>query len=60
LHKPKQVLEIRRLRQLNYIEAEKIESNVARDYIGQYGLNKVRGGDLVSKNNYTARFGRYF
>lgn len=56
-HKPLKIFIEEDLGYVSKNHAEKYENKVTRDLMKQYGINKVRGGDLTSTDDYILRFG---
>ena len=58
LHKPLSILDRRDLKLTTREKAERYEDKVTRKYIKAYGLDNVRGGDIVSTDELISRFGK--
>lgn len=59
-YKPLEIYDQKYLGDLNLEEAEAYENKVTREYMKAKGINNVRGGDLVQKDDYIVRFGYIF
>lgn len=60
LHKPIEIYESRALGPITKDEAESEENLKVREYIQEYGLDNVRGGDLSQTQKYSAFAHRIF
>lgn len=58
-YKPEETIELRDLGILKRVDAEKEEKKITLEYIGKFGQDNVRGGDLNYSGKYFKRFGRF-
>lgn len=59
-YRPVGIAETRSLGITTYKEAQIQENKVTREYMKQYGVNSVRGGDLTMTSELVVRFGYIF
>lgn len=59
-HGYKRTLQIHDLDRITSVDAHRVEDNMTRDLMKQYGKDNVRGGVLNYSGKYYHRFGRIF
>ena len=60
IHRPVVIDQTKDLGVVKYDDAEQYENRVTRIYVGKYGINRVRGGNLTYRGKLVAHFGRYY